>query len=71
MNIYEKFGRVSEQLETEQQNHRDTVMVLADLKAGRLRLDQVDVDEANMSWAVHKDREQPEPIAEESKHLSE
>ena len=60
MNIYEQLGRAVDQLEIERQNHRNTVKVLADLKAGRLRLDQVEVDERSLSWQTFPDRAPPE-----------
>ncbi len=59
MNIYEMHGRMAEKLETEQAAHRSTVGVLIALKAGALRLDQVDVDAGALSWATFPDRAPP------------
>ena len=73
MNIYEKYGRLAEQLQSEQERHADTVKVIADLKMGRLRLDQVDVSfiqsadgTSVTNWATFPDRAAPVPPAPEA-----
>lgn len=61
MNIYELYGRAVEKFEEEAAGHRNTVKILADLKAKRLRLDQLEVDESDHSWKAFPGREPPQP----------
>lgn len=70
MNIFEKYGRLADQFQAEQERHADTVQVVADLKTGRLRLDQVDVSfvqnadgSTSTNWATFPDRQPPAPPA--------
>lgn len=58
-NIYESYGRLQERHEQECEGHRRTVGILADLKAGRLRIDQVEVDVERFSWKAFPGREKP------------
>lgn len=55
MSIYESFGRLQERYDAECEVHRRTIGVLADLKAGRISLDQLEVDPVACNWKVTLD----------------
>lgn len=62
--IHEQLGIVSEQLDTEIRNHRQTIQVLAGLHAGTIRPDQLTVDPAASKWTFTPDA--PVPVADDA-----
>ena len=62
MNIYEQYGRLVEQYQTECEAHRNTISVLRRLKQGEITLDSVTVTDENQ-WAILPDLAE-EPIVE-------
>lgn len=51
MNIYEQYGRLTEQYQQECQAHQQTVGVLRALKLGQLSIDALTVGDDN-SWQI-------------------
>ena len=55
MSIHQMYGLLAEKHEQEIAEHRKTIGILAALKSGTLRLDQLEVDATAARWSIRAD----------------
>jgi len=57
--IHEQFGLLYEQHGTLLNGHTATIAMLTDLKAGKIKLDDVEIDENGQGWKIKEKKNEP------------